>query len=82
MEKQPAGPDTIISDIDVKEPRRKAGKPRNADADEWTRQTFLVRKDFLEKLRALGYWNRQTTKVILDTALEEFFKDKDIKPLP
>jgi hypothetical protein len=80
--KQESGPEKIISDMDVKKPRGKAGKPRNADADEWTRQTFLVRKDFLEKLRALSYWNRQTTKVVLDTALEEFFKDKDIKPLP
>ena len=71
MEKQPTVP-----------PKKKPGKPKNADADEWTRQTFLIRKDFLAKLRAVGYWNRQTTKVILDSALEEYFRDKDIKPLP
>lgn len=82
MEKQLDGYEKIIADVDAEQPKRKAGKPRNADADEWTRQTFLIRKDFLQKLRAVSYWNRQTTKVVLDTALEEFFKGKEIKPLP
>ena len=82
MKEQQAEKEKVLRDSDLKKPKGKAGKPKNADADEWTRQTFVIRKVFVQKLRDLGYWNRQTTKVVLDTALKEFFRDKDIKPLP
>ena len=76
------GAKASAADAEPATPKRGVGKPRHPDADEWTRQTFVIRKDYLEKLRDLGYWDRQTTKVVLDRALYEFFKDKDIKPIP
>lgn len=67
------GPETV---------KRGVGKPRAVDADLWTRQTFIIRRDYLEKLQALAYWDRRTTKVVLDMALEQFFEGKNIKPVP
>lgn len=76
------GAKATAADLGGEPPKRGVGKPRNPDADEWTRQTFVVRKEYLDKLRDLAYWERRTTKVVLDMALEQFFAGKDIKPSP
>ena len=48
----------------------------------WTRATFIVREEHLEKLKALAYWDRRDVKVVLDEALEKLLKGKHIKPIP
>jgi hypothetical protein len=48
--------------------------------DGWTRDTFILRKDYLEKIRALAYWERKKIKDVLDEALSSYLEGKRIKP--
>ena len=47
----------------------------------WTRATFVLRKDYLSKLKAVSYWDRKKIKEVIDEALEAYLKGKRIKPL-
>ena len=58
------------------------GRRANPDADEWTRQTFLVRKAHRDKLRILAEKGGQTAKVTLDEVLRAFFIGKSVNPIP
>jgi hypothetical protein len=44
----------------------------------WTRSTFILREDFLEKLKGLAFYENKSIKDILDEVLDNFLKDKDI----
>jgi hypothetical protein len=44
--------------------------------DGWTRATFILRKDYLDKLKALAYWERKTIKEVTDEALRLYLKGK------
>ena len=46
--------------------------------DGWTRATFIVKKRYLEDLKNMAYWDRETIKDVLDGVLESFFRDKTI----
>jgi uncharacterized protein YnzC (UPF0291/DUF896 family) len=46
----------------------------------WTRNTFILREDYLEKIRALAYWERKTIKEVVDEALGSYLKGKRIDP--
>lgn len=48
----------------------------------WTRTTMVIREDFLEKLKAVAYWERANVKDLLDELLEKFFSSREIKPRP
>jgi hypothetical protein len=48
--------------------------------DGWTRATFVLRKDYLTKLKAVSYWERKKIKEVIDEALASFLKGKKIKP--
>ncbi len=47
--------------------------------DGWTRATFILRKDHLEKIKALAYWKRKNIKEVMDEALETYLRGKKIK---
>jgi len=47
--------------------------------DGWTRDTFIIRKDYLEKIRALAYWERKKIKDVLDEALGFYLKGKKVR---
>jgi hypothetical protein len=49
--------------------------------DGWTRDTFILRKDYLEKIRALAYWERKKIKDVFDEALGDYLKGKRIKSI-
>jgi hypothetical protein len=49
--------------------------------DGWTRATFILRKQHLEELKALAYWERKTIKEVIDEALGNYLKGKRIKPI-
>ena len=36
--------------------------------DGWTRNTFILRKEYLEKIKALAYRERKTIKDVVDEA--------------
>ena len=48
--------------------------------DGWTRATFILRKDYLEKIKAFAYWKRKSIKEVIDEALGVYLKGKRIKP--
>ena len=77
-----AGATATAAEAEPTPVKRGAGKPRHADADDWTRQTFIIRKDFLQRINEEAYWQRRTTKVVLDMALEAYFKDRPENPIP
>lgn len=45
--------------------------------EDWTRATFIVKVSQLEKLKDYAYTERLTLKEALETALDEFLKDKN-----
>jgi len=46
----------------------------------WTRATFIIRSDYLEKIKALAYWERKKVKEVVDDLLGLYLKGKKIKP--
>ncbi|MCP4580572.1 MAG: hypothetical protein GY839_03070 [candidate division Zixibacteria bacterium] len=48
----------------------------------WIRQTYVVRKETAEKVKRHSYWGRLAIKDIVDTALTEYLKGKNTKPIP
>jgi len=48
--------------------------------DGWIRATFILRKDYLEKLKALAYWERKRIKEVIDEALGLYLKGKKPRP--
>jgi len=44
--------------------------------DGWTRDTLILRKEYLEKIRALSYWERRTIKEVIDEALGAYLKGR------
>ncbi len=49
--------------------------------DGWTRATFIVKKDYLEKIKALAYWDRKKVKDVVGEALGSYLEDKVIVPV-
>lgn len=46
----------------------------------WTRTTVVIRKDYLEKLKAKAYWDRTSLRDLLDAAIGDSLKGEIIKP--
>ena len=74
---------------DQEEEKKGPGRPRTIDREytkssqeglqeNWTRATFIVREDLLEKLKDLAYTNRTTIKDEINQALAEYLKDKEV----
>lgn len=42
--------------------------------DGWIRAAFILRKDYLEKIKALAYWERKTIKEVMDEAIGSYLK--------
>jgi hypothetical protein len=49
--------------------------------DGWTRATFVLRKDYLSKLKAVSYWDRKKIKEVIDEALGAYLNEKKVKPM-
>lgn len=47
----------------------------------WIRATFIVREEYLNKIKALAYWERKDIKQVVDEAMTEYLKNKKVKPL-
>jgi hypothetical protein len=48
--------------------------------DGWTRATFILRRDYLEKIKAFAYWKRKNIKEVMDEVLGLYLRGKKIKP--
>lgn len=61
---------------------RAAGKSATAGLQPgWTRRTFIVRDQHLEKLEALSYWEKKSLKELIDDALDSYLSGKRIKAM-
>jgi len=56
--------------------------PRDRPREGYTRATFIVREDLLNRIKALAYWERMEIKEVVEEALLNHMKGKKIKPLP
>ena len=75
-----------------KKDRSDNGKRNQADAKQYfgdlrrkgevVRHTYHVRAGLLEKIRAYAYWERIGISELINRILEDFFKDKEVKPRP
>ena len=59
------------------EPAAKRGLP-----EELIRATFILRQDYLEKIKAYAYWERLQIKEVFDEMCEQFFKGKKVRSVP
>ncbi len=50
--------------------------------DDYIRQTYVIKREYVNKLKDKAYWDRISQKEILDGILKDYFKDKNIKPIP
>lgn len=78
--------------LGIEATEEKRGRPQRKDLvhengvqaglpEDWTRATFIVRCELLEKLKDYAYTERVTLKDALNTALEQFLEDKtDLLP--
>ena len=44
-----------------------------------TRATFVLRSDYLEKIKAVAYWERKKVKEVIDEAFGSYLKGKRIR---
>ncbi len=42
----------------------------------WTRATFILRRDYLERLKVSAYWERKKIKEVIDEALALYLRRK------
>jgi hypothetical protein len=49
--------------------------------DGWTRATFILRENHLEKIKELAYWERKTIKEVIDEALGNYLEGRRIKSI-
>ena len=74
--------------ITVPDEGKKRGRPKNEElirdnpaqeglTADWTRATFIVRTELLEKLKDYAYTERIKLKEAVDQALTDFLRDKD-----
>jgi hypothetical protein len=63
------------------QPPRVLSNPANDSAraglqQGWTRATFIIREEYLAKLKERAYWDRKAIKEVLDEILETGLKEK------
>lgn len=61
------------SKSDVKKGKKLIENPVAKQEGEWIRSTFIIRKEHVENIKAVAYWERKRMKDILDEALEHYF---------
>ncbi len=45
----------------------------------WTRATFILREEYLERIKAIAYWQRKNIKEVVDEVLENYLRGRRIK---
>jgi hypothetical protein len=74
--------------VGVIKPKTPRPKPKRTSWAEkgckegYTRAMLFIRKDYLEKLKDMAYWDRKQIKEALEAALKGYFKDRVVKPRP
>ena len=50
--------------------------------EELIRATFILKQEYLDKIKAHAYWERLQIKEVFDLMCEQYFKDKKIRSIP
>jgi hypothetical protein len=82
--KEPDSIQSIQPSLKSRATKRRSLKPSTPAAKAglksgWIRATFIVREEYLDKLKSLAYWDRKDIKTVLDEALERYLTGKKIK---
>ena len=67
---------------DSTEKSKKRGRGRPKSEIPMIRKTYHLPTELAEKVEAYSYWARMTISAVLTDALQEYFKDKKVKPIP
>ena len=49
---------------------------------DFIRRTYMIRRKFIDMIDRKAFWNREDKQMVLDEILKDYFKDKNIKPIP
>jgi glycyl-tRNA synthetase beta subunit len=49
---------------------------------EFTRRTYMIRRKYIDMIDRKAFWDREDKQAVLDEILDQYFKDKNIKPIP
>jgi len=72
-----------VNDIFKSDPRDiKLKEIKTENPEEFQRRTYMIRKKYIDLIDRVAWWDRKEKQLILDEALNQFFKDKKIKPYP
>lgn len=50
--------------------------------EDFIRRTYMIRRKFIDMIDREAFWNRENKQIVLDGILKNYFKDKNIKPIP
>ena len=50
--------------------------------EDFIRRTYMIRRKFIDMIDRKAFWDREDKQMVLDEILENYFKDKNIKPIP
>ncbi|MCM8817630.1 MAG: hypothetical protein NC913_09030 [Candidatus Omnitrophica bacterium] len=68
--------------IEIRSEKKEIPKTKLGLKEGWIRATFIVREEYLEKIKALSYWDRKDIKEVVDEALSQYLKNKKVRPIP
>jgi hypothetical protein len=77
----PCSPSTPGNPIALANPQRGSTTSKGLRPG-WTRATFIVREDTLQKLKAVAYWDRKELKRVVEEAFHSFLLGKNLAPVP
>lgn len=73
----PEGKDLNSTDIEI---IRRKTEPKVSPPKK--RHTYYIKVELHEKVKAYAYWKRKSISEVVNEALEEFFKDLEVKKIP
>ncbi len=67
---------------DLSDKLSKPGLSSKLSKPEYRRATYIVKEEYIEKIKSLAYWERREITQVINEALEQYLKDKKIKMIP
>lgn len=74
---KPSKPDKPVS-----KPSKQVSLSSKPSKPGYKRQTYIVREDYIEKIRAMAYWERREITEVINELLGGCLKDKKTDPIP
>lgn len=50
--------------------------------EDFIRRTYMIRRKYIDMIDRKAFWDREDKQAVLDEILDQYFKDKNIKPIP